>query len=122
MQANPDEAFDAWAAEHQKVYTSEEERSRRLAVWLDNLAYIETHNENTDSHWVFCQLATIMAWAIPTPLLYHCPARLTLGAHEDCVDTVTSRHLPEVPLQKHALVVGLRNAAIVFSRGQGRCA
>ena len=55
MQANPDEAFDAWAVRHQKLYFSEEERSTRRAVWLDNLADIEKHNENTEdtaSYWV----------------------------------------------------------------------
>ena len=70
LQANPDEAFDAWAAKHQKVYSSEEERSTRLAVWLDNLAYIATHNENTEdteSHWVCYHHSTIMALAV----LYH---------------------------------------------------
>jgi len=51
LQANPDKAFDEWAAKHGKAY-SDAERDSRLAVWLENLAYIESHNDNTKSYWV----------------------------------------------------------------------
>ena len=88
LQANPDKAFDVWASKHQKVYSSEEERSTRLAVWLDNLAYIEMHNENTDdtdSHWVCYQHSAIMAMAI---LHHRAPSAFSQCVHIQSVITV----------------------------------
>lgn len=50
--ASPDKAFDEWIKTHERVYSSDAERTTRHAVWLDNLAYIESHNKETESHWL----------------------------------------------------------------------
>ena len=34
------------------MYVSDEERAERLSVWVDNLAFIESYNTRTTSHWV----------------------------------------------------------------------
>ena len=52
LQESPEEAFEEWVALHSKVYASGEERAERLAVWVDNLAFIESYNTRTTSHWV----------------------------------------------------------------------
>jgi hypothetical protein len=52
MQASPDKAFEEWIKTHERVYSSDAERTTRHQVWLDNLAYIESHNKETESHWV----------------------------------------------------------------------
>ena len=36
--------FHGWVKEHNKVYVTQEERSKRLQVWLKNHEYIQRHN------------------------------------------------------------------------------
>ena len=45
-----DERWIPWKVSHGKEYVSEEEELVRYLVWVDNMRYIEIHNQNADKH------------------------------------------------------------------------
>jgi hypothetical protein len=40
--------FDAWKLKHNKHYSAQEE-AFRMNVWLDNFAYVESHNRRYEA-------------------------------------------------------------------------
>ncbi|KAI8475334.1 MAG: cysteine endopeptidase [Monoraphidium minutum] len=54
-QANPRQAFDAWASKHRKPYLMSndlKESEARFAAWRDNLEFALQYNAKGHSHWV----------------------------------------------------------------------
>ena len=45
-----DEGWLWWKVSYGKEYASEEEELVRYRVWVDNMRYIEIHNQNADKH------------------------------------------------------------------------
>ena len=48
--ASMNEKWQAWKEEHGKRFTTEQEETRRLEVWMNNLAVIEEHNRQNHSY------------------------------------------------------------------------
>ena len=44
------EQWKAWKLDHKRGYTSGDEEALRYSIWLDNVQYIEEHNQNADQH------------------------------------------------------------------------
>ena len=43
------EEWQSWKEQHGKVFSSEEEETKRLGVWMNNMALIEEHNKQNHS-------------------------------------------------------------------------
>ena len=44
------EQWKAWKMDYGKGYTSSKEEALRYYTWLDNMAYINEHNQNAEQH------------------------------------------------------------------------
>jgi len=40
-----EQSFDIWMLKYSKKYAGKSEEAYRLTVWLQNLAYVQTHNK-----------------------------------------------------------------------------